>query len=54
MDCPECRYTQMQVIESRHYNDGKNIRRRRQCIKCGLRVTTEENIRPDKKKKEAV
>lgn len=51
MDCPGCKYGETRVIESRPTN-GDLIRRRRQCIKCGLRFTTEEHLRNPKKKKD--
>lgn len=51
MECPGCKYPDSRVIESRA--DGQNmIRRRRQCIKCGLRYTTQENVREPRKKKD--
>lgn len=51
MDCPGCKYPETRVIESRP-STGELIRRRRQCIKCGLRFTTDEHIRDQKKKKD--
>lgn len=51
MDCPGCKYSDTRVLESRpDSNDG--IRRRRQCIKCGLRFSTEEHVKDPKKKKD--
>jgi transcriptional repressor NrdR len=49
MDCPGCKYSETRVIESRPTTHD-NIRRRRQCIKCGLRFTTDEQVRERKKK----
>lgn len=48
MDCPGCKYPDMRVIESRPESD--TTRRRRACMKCGLRVTTEEHLKVSKKK----
>jgi transcriptional regulator NrdR family protein len=48
MDCPGCKYPEMRVIESRPEPD--STRRRRACMKCGLRVTTEEHFKVAKKK----
>jgi transcriptional repressor NrdR len=42
MRCPHCSYEESKVIDSRDAPDG--IRRRRECIKCGLRFTTYERI----------
>lgn len=53
MDCPGCKYPESRVVESRP-NGYEKIRRRRQCIKCGLRFTTEEMVREDPRKKKDV
>jgi transcriptional repressor NrdR len=37
-----CRSTDTKVIDSRSAEDGRAIRRRRQCIDCGHRFTTHE------------
>ena len=42
MNCPFCDYHDSKVIDSREVNDG--IRRRRQCLSCGLRFTTYERL----------
>lgn len=42
MLCPSCLKGQTQVIDSRE--DGKTIRRRRECLKCKNRFTTYERI----------
>ena len=42
MNCPFCGYNDSKVIDSRDVNDG--IRRRRQCLQCGLRFTTYERL----------
>ena len=44
MNCPFCDYRDSKVIDSREVNDG--IRRRRQCLSCGLRFTTYERLQP--------
>lgn len=43
MDCPSCKYPDMRVTDSR--SDVNVTRRRRECMKCGLRVTTEEHLK---------
>lgn len=42
MKCPDCGYLDSKVIESRDVEDGVQIRRRRQCLKCDFRFTTYE------------
>jgi transcriptional repressor NrdR len=42
MKCPFCGYIDSKVIDSRDVND--TIRRRRECLGCGLRFTTHERV----------
>jgi transcriptional repressor NrdR len=42
MKCPFCGYIDSKVTDSRDVND--TIRRRRECLGCGLRFTTHERI----------
>ena len=42
MICPYCNYNDSKVIDSR--NAGGGIRRRRECLQCGLRFTTYERV----------
>lgn len=50
MECPGCKYTDTHVIETRQ--DGQEaIRRRRACMRCGLRFTTTEHIKEPRKGK---
>jgi len=44
MKCPECGHEEDKVVDSRPYQDGRAIRRRRECLKCGKRYTTYEYI----------
>jgi transcriptional repressor NrdR len=44
VNCPYCGHQDSRVIDSRDVNDG--IRRRRQCLSCGLRFTTYERLQP--------
>lgn len=44
MRCPYCDYEDDKVVDSRSSNDGKVIRRRRECLKCSKRFTTYERI----------
>ena len=44
MRCPYCGKDEDRVVDSRSREDGRVIRRRRQCLKCGRRFITRENI----------
>ena len=44
MQCPYCKSTDSEVVETRVSEDGANIRRRRNCLSCGKRYTTYERI----------
>jgi len=44
MRCPFCDQPDTKVIDSRPTDDGKAIRRRRECEGCGKRFTTYEKV----------
>ena len=44
MKCPFCGYEQDKVVDSRSSKEGRAVRRRRECLKCGDRFTTYEYI----------
>lgn len=44
MQCPKCHYNGSRVVDSRPSDEGRAIRRRRECEKCGYRFTTFERI----------
>jgi transcriptional repressor NrdR len=46
MNCPFCQAEKesLKVIDSRSCDNGRSIRRRRQCLNCGKRFTTYERI----------
>lgn len=44
MRCPKCGSRDDKVIDSRQSRDSSSIRRRRQCLSCGYRFTTYEEI----------
>jgi transcriptional repressor NrdR len=44
MRCPKCGNQDDKVIDSRASKEGSTIRRRRECLKCGNRFTTYEEI----------
>jgi len=43
MHCPFCSHEETKVIDSRLAGDGRQIRRRRQCLDCNERFTTFES-----------
>ncbi len=43
MHCPFCSHEETKVIDSRLAGDGRQIRRRRQCMDCNERFTTFES-----------
>jgi len=44
MKCPFCGHDEDKVIDSRSSEEGRSIRRRRECLNCEKRFTTYENI----------
>ncbi len=44
MRCPKCTSIEDKVIDSRISKEGNTIRRRRECLECGHRYTTIENL----------
>ena len=44
MKCPICDYSETKVIDSRVVSDGLSIRRRCECLKCGFRFSTYEEM----------
>ena len=44
MKCPFCTSDEDKVIDSRSSNEGKSVRRRRECLKCAKRYTTYEYV----------
>ncbi len=44
MKCLFCGHEDSKVIDSRSADEGRTIRRRRECINCGKRFTTYETI----------
>jgi transcriptional repressor NrdR len=42
--CPFCGFQEDRVLDSRAIRDGESIRRRRECLRCGRRYTTHEEI----------
>ncbi len=44
MRCPHCGFMEDKVVDSRPSQDGRAIRRRRQCLECNERFTTYEYV----------
>jgi transcriptional repressor NrdR len=44
MRCPKCQHIDDKVIDSRISQEGDSIRRRRECLNCGYRFTTYEEV----------
>ncbi|MGC8862638.1 MAG: transcriptional regulator NrdR [Armatimonadota bacterium] len=45
MKCPFCGFLEDKVVESRSVKDGAATRRRRECLWCGRRFTTLEEVK---------
>jgi transcriptional repressor NrdR len=46
MNCPKCNHAEDKVVDSRMSKNGLSIRRRRECLDCGNRFTTIEEVVP--------
>lgn len=44
MKCPKCKAKSTRVLDSRETEEGKAVRRRRECTQCSYRYTTFERI----------
>lgn len=44
MICPKCKHKNTKVVDSRDANEGRSIRRRRECEECEHRFTTFEKV----------
>lgn len=44
MRCPQCAERETRVVDSRELDDSATIRRRRECVGCGVRFTTYERV----------
>ncbi|MBA4537088.1 transcriptional regulator NrdR [Bacillus aquiflavi] len=44
MKCPACQNNSSRVLDSRPVDEGRSIRRRRECESCGYRFTTFEKV----------
>jgi transcriptional repressor NrdR len=44
MKCPFCGHEENKVVDSRSVQDGRAVRRRRECLECSERFTTYEYI----------
>ncbi|WAM34795.1 transcriptional regulator NrdR [Caldicellulosiruptor morganii] len=44
MRCPYCGYEDSKVVDTRPADEGRTIKRRRECLKCQRRFTTFEKV----------
>ncbi len=44
MKCPACHFADTKVLDSRSVSGGLAIRRRRECLRCGFRFSTYEEV----------
>lgn len=44
MHCPVCRSKETKVVDSRTAQEGMVVRRRRECVKCNYRFSTNEEM----------
>ena len=44
MKCPSCQNNNSRVVDSRPVDEGRSIRRRRECEECAYRFTTFEKV----------
>jgi transcriptional repressor NrdR len=44
MRCPYCHSSEDRVVDSRTSQEGRAVRRRRECVECGRRFTTYEQV----------
>lgn len=50
MQCRSCGYPDSRVVETTKNDRDNQIYRRRECIKCGVRYTTQEHLRDNYKR----
>ncbi len=48
MHCPLCNYNDTRVVYTRPINRDDTIERRRECLRCSTRFTTNENSNKSK------
>lgn len=51
MHCTHCGYPTNRVVDTNQNEKTNTISRRRECLRCGFRFTTQEQLRPPKEKK---
>lgn len=50
MQCRACNYPDSRIVETTKDDKSQQVYRRRECIKCGQRFTTQEHLRQDYKR----
>lgn len=48
MQCVKCKYAHSRVVSSDPNVKNDSIRRRRECLKCGARFSTQESLKEKK------
>lgn len=46
MQCTVCKYPDSHVVSTRRDDRQDSILRRRECLRCGMRFTTREELKP--------
>lgn len=49
MQCKSCNYPDSRVVETTRDDKTNQVYRRRECVKCGVRYTTQEHFRDNYK-----
>ncbi len=52
MQCTGCKYPDSAVVDTRKNEDKNIITRRRACLRCGLRFTTNEQLKEPRRIKD--
>lgn len=50
MQCKACNYPDSRIVETYKEDKNNQLYRRRECIKCGSRFTTQEHLRDNYKR----
>lgn len=50
MQCKLCNYPDSRVVDTKQDESTNQVYRRRECIKCGVRYTTQEHFRDNYKR----
>lgn len=53
MQCVKCNYPGSKVVDTTQDHERNMIYRRRECVKCGVRWSTQENLRNNYERKKS-